>query len=93
MALWPQTVRVSFSKNLAEFIGVNHFLNQISYGKIGAKCPCCPPPDETIEHIILCQNTAQTTLYHAAVDKLGQWMNSQRTNPLIKTMVLKYLRV
>ena len=92
MASWPLTVRALYSKILAKFIGVNHFLNQISHGKIDAKCPCCSHPDETTEHIILCQNSARTTLYHDTVDKLGQWMNSQRTDPLITTMVLKYLR-
>ena len=87
MALWPQTVMVSYSKILAKFIGVNHFLNQNSHGKMDAKCPCCPHPDETTEHIILCQNTIQTILYHDVVDELGQCMNSQRTDPLITTMV------
>ena len=63
--------RVSYSKILAKFCGVNHFLNQISHGKVDAKCPCCPHPDETTEHIILCKNSARTRLYHDAVDKQG----------------------
>ena len=92
MASWPQTVRASYSKILAKFIGVNHFLNQISHGKINAKCLCYSHPDKTTEHIILCQNSARTTLYHDAVDKVGQWMNSQQIDSLITTMVLKYLR-
>ena len=93
MASWPLTVRALYSKIIAKFIGVNHFLFQISHGKINAKCQCCTYPDETTEHITLCQNSTRTTLYHNAIDKLGQWMNNQRTDLLITTMVLKYLRV
>ena len=77
MALWPLTVRAGYSKILAKFIGVNHFLHQISHGKINAKCPCRLHPNETTEHIILRQNSARTALYHGAVDKLGQWMGNQ----------------
>ena len=72
MAWWPLTVRAGYSKILAKFIGVNYFLHQISHGKIDAKCPCCSHPDQTTKHIILCQNSARTALYHGAVDKLGQ---------------------
>ena len=61
IVLWPQTVRVSYSKILVKLIGVNHFLNRISHEKNGAKYPCCPHPDKTTEHIILCQNNARTT--------------------------------
>ena len=92
MALWSPTVRAGYYKILATFTGVNHFLHQVSHGTINAKCPCCSHRDETTEHIILCQNSARTALYHSAVKKLGQWMNNQQTDPLISTMVLKYLR-
>ena len=92
MASWLQMVRVSYSKILAKFCGVNHFLNQIFNGMVDAKYPCYPLPDETTEHIILCKNTARTRLDHDAVDKLGQWMTSQQTDSLITTMILKYLK-
>ena len=92
MASWPQMARVSYSKIPAKFCGVNHFLNQISHRKVDAKCPCCSHPDETTEHIILCKNSARTRLYHDSMDKLGQWMTSQQTDPLKTAMVLKYLK-
>ena len=92
MASWPMTVRAAYSKTLVKFIGVNHFLNQISLGQVDAKCPCCSHPDETTKHIILCQNSARTKLYYDSVNKLAQWINKQQTDPLISAMVLKYLR-
>ena len=85
MASWPLTVRAGYSRILAKFIGVNHFLHQISHGKIDAKCPCCLHLNETTEHIILCQNSARRALYHGAVNKLGQWTSNQQTAPLIST--------
>ena len=37
MASWPLTVRAAYSKTLTKFIGVNHFLHQISHGQVDAK--------------------------------------------------------
>ena len=92
MKSWPQMTWISCPKTLPKVCGVNYFINLTSKDKVNSKHPCCPHPDKTTEHLLLCQNPARTKLYHHSVNKLGQWMASPQTDLLILFSVLNYLK-
>ena len=47
--------------------------------------------DETTSHIVKRQDKGRTELFHAMVDKMVKWMNSNDTDLEIVTLVEDYL--
>ena len=92
MTSWPQMYRVFYTKHITGCCGVRHFENLITKGKTPSNCPCCPEPDETTHHVLLCENKARKCLFRRSLERLKKWMESVDTHPFIIKMVLRYLK-
>ena len=84
--------RVFYTKHVTGCCAVKHFEHEITKGQTPSNCPCCPEPDETTDHILLCENPARRELYFRSVDKLEEWLTKTETQPDLAAMVIKYLR-
>ena len=72
MKSWPTMYRVFYTKHVTGCCAVKHFEHEITDGQTPSNCPCCPEPDETTHHILLCENPARRELYFRSVDKLEE---------------------
>ena len=71
---------------------VKHFENIITQGATSALCPCCPEPDETTLHVLLCENETRRKLYFESIVKFKAWLKKRRTDPEITSLLVRYLK-
>ena len=52
-----------------------------------AKCPRCPCPEETVDHVYNCPSPEAGDQWKESLDKLQEWMLEQKTDPdIIRTI-------
>jgi hypothetical protein len=79
------------TKQVSGFCGNNHLLHHIN-GVTVDKCPNCGCHPERAEHIIFCRDPARSAVFDSSVDKLVEWLSSQRTDPRLTDLLSTYLR-
>ena len=89
---WPKPYQIFYAKHVAGCCAVRHFEHEITKGETPANCPCCPEPDETTYHVLLCENPSRKELYFRSVDKLEQWLQRTDTKEQLTKMITEYLR-
>ena len=90
---FPPTMRAWYTKHILGWNGVMtrlHLINPIKYPF--PSCPCCSFPHEDKNHIILCQDEGRTKLYNDGVTKIDTWLRTQRTDPLLRSLIRRYLK-
>ena len=55
-------------------------------------CPLCGAPEETTEHVLLCQAVSATKIWDNSMSKLDDWLTSQKTEPSLQRHILGHLR-
>ena len=72
--------------------GVKHFENIVTQGATPASCPCCPEPDETTLHVLLCKNDTRRKLHFESIVKFETWLKKRKTDPEITSLLVQYLK-
>ena len=91
MKYWAVLYRVFYTKHMTGCCGVKHFENIITRGATSAACPCCPDPDETTLHVLLCENETRRKLYFESIVKFEAWLKKKKTDPEIISLLVRYL--
>ena len=91
MKYWAVLYRVFYSKHMTGCCGVKHFENIITQGATSASCPCCPEPDKTTLHVLLCKNETRRKLYFESIVKFKAWLRKKKTDPEIVSLLVQYL--
>ena len=60
---WPKQYQIFYAKHVAGCCAVRHFEHKITKGQTPSNCPCCPEPDKTTYHVLLCENPSRKKLY------------------------------
>jgi hypothetical protein len=87
----PEMFLVWATKQVSGFNGNNHLLHHIN-GVTVDVCPNCGCHSERASHIVFCPDPARTQVFNSSVDKLVEWLTSQRTAPELTILLLTYLR-
>ena len=90
MGAWPRMYRIFYTKHVTGCCAVRHFQHEITDGQKPRNCPCCPDPDETTYHVLLCENPTRMKLFSRSVDKLEDWLERKDTGPELAEMIIKY---
>ena len=69
---------------------VKHFENIITGGVRTASCPCCPEPDKTTLHVLLCENETRRKLYFESIVKFEAQLRKKKTDPEIVSLLVQY---
>ena len=92
MKYWAVLYRVFYTKHMTGCCGVKHFENIITRGATSAACPCCPDPDETTLHVLLCKNETRWKLYFESIVKFEAWLKKKKTDPELTSLLVRYLK-
>lgn len=87
----PEMFSVWAAKQVSGFCGNNHLLHHIN-GVTVDVCPNCGCHPERASHIIFCRDTARSNVFNASVDRLVEWLASQRTDAELTIILSTYLR-
>jgi hypothetical protein len=87
----PEMFSVWATKQVSGFNGNNHLLHHIS-GVTVDVCPNCGCQPERASHIVFCPDPARAQVFNSSVDKLVEWLASQRTAPELTILLSTYLR-
>lgn len=79
------------TKQVSGFCGNNHLLHHIKSSVID-RCPNCGCSPERSTHIYVCPDPDRTEVFESSVDKLVDWLASQRTAPALTSLISSYLR-
>jgi hypothetical protein len=79
------------TKQVSGFNGNNHLQSYIN-GKTVDECPNCGCTPERSAHIIFCRSPDRSAVFSSSVDKLVEWLSSQRTDPELTVLLSRYLR-
>jgi hypothetical protein len=79
-------------KHASGFSGIGHKMHQIKAWN-SAKCPRCPCPDETSEHVARCPAPEVTPVWQRSLKQLRRHLNSSNTDPAITKAILSSLNV
>jgi hypothetical protein len=79
------------TKQVSGFCGNNHLLNRINGVTVDA-CPNCGCHPERASHVMVCKDPAHSAVFSSSVDKLVEWLASQRTDPALTVLLSEYLR-
>lgn len=78
-----------------QVFGVSAVLGNLSkqkaYAHLGDKCPSCELHKETTAHILLCREEGRVHCFNSQIHLLGEWLQSSRTNPDLRTLILDFL--
>ena len=55
-------------------------------------CPNCGCHPERPQYIIFCRDPARSAVFDSSIDKLVEWLASQRTDALLTILLSEYLR-
>jgi hypothetical protein len=88
----PEMFSVWATKQVSGFNGNNHLLRHINGSTID-ECPNCGCRPERSTHMIYCRDSARSAVFSSSVDKLVEWLASQRTDPELITLLSSYLRL
>eukprot|EP00956_Cyclotella_meneghiniana_P018706 scaffold31391_cov75-Cyclotella_meneghiniana.AAC.1 len=67
------------TKQVSGFFGNNHLMNHID-GHTVDTCPNCGCHPERPQHIFFCRDPARSAVFNSSVDRLVEWLASQRTD-------------
>ena len=87
----PEMFSVWATKQVSGFFGNNHLLNHIN-GHTVDVCPNCGCHPERPQHIIFCRDPARSAVFDSSVDRLVEWLASQRTDASLILLLSEYLR-
>jgi hypothetical protein len=87
----PEMFSVWATKQVSGFNGNNHLLHHINGVTIDV-CPNCGCHPERAEHIIFCPDPAREQVFQSSIDRLVEWLASQRTAPELTVLLSSYLR-
>eukprot|EP00956_Cyclotella_meneghiniana_P001145 scaffold1315_cov23-Cyclotella_meneghiniana.AAC.13 len=87
----PEMFSVWATKQVSGFFGNNHLMNHIDGHTVDA-CPNCGCHPERPQHIIFCRDPARSAVFNSSVDKLVEWLASQRTDASLTLLLSEYLR-
>lgn len=79
------------TKQVSGFCGNNHLLHHIN-GVTVDVCPNCGCHPERATHVIFCRDPARSAVFYSSVDGLVEWLEAQRTDPVLTTLLSSYLR-
>jgi hypothetical protein len=86
----PEMFSVWATKQVSGFNGNNHLLHHIN-GVTVDICPNCSCHPERASHIVFCPDPARTQVFNSSVDKLVEWLASQRTATELTILLSTYL--
>jgi hypothetical protein len=86
----PEMFSVWATKQVSGFNGNNHLQRHID-GTTLDECPNCGCRPERSTHMIFCRDPARSEVFSSSVDKLVDWLVSQRTDPELITLLSSYL--
>ena len=79
------------TKQVSGFFANNHLLNHIN-GHTVDVCPNCGCHPERPQHIIFCRDPARSAVFDSSIDRLVEWLASQRTDASLTLLLSEYLR-
>eukprot|EP00956_Cyclotella_meneghiniana_P009764 scaffold13538_cov72-Cyclotella_meneghiniana.AAC.6 len=87
----PEMFSVWATKQVSGFFGNNHLMRHIN-GHTVDVCPNCGCHPERPQYIIFCRDPARSAVFDSSIDKLVEWLASQRTDALLTILLSEYLR-
>ena len=56
------------------------------------RCPSCGKPGDTSTHVTRCEDPARVITFDRSVDALASWMEENKTEPNLLSMITTYLK-
>ena len=78
------------SKHSTGFCGVGKILRRYNY-QSHSTCPRCGEPQETTAHVLQCKDESACILWGKEIDKLKNWMLSNKVNPTLCHQIIANL--
>eukprot|EP00956_Cyclotella_meneghiniana_P028226 scaffold65021_cov87-Cyclotella_meneghiniana.AAC.13 len=87
----PEMFSVWATKQVSGFFGNNHLMNHIIACHTVDACPNCGCHPERPQHIIFYRDPARSAVFNSLVDRLVEWLATQRTDASLALLLSEYL--